>query len=93
MSGHGKDIKERILEIGLTLWPHISAREIGRQMNMSHSAILYHFDDADGLRDAIAKHAVETGNSGIIVQLLAINHPATKGMETQLRDKHMATIR
>lgn len=93
MSGHGEDIKARILKIGLTLWPNVSAREIGRQMDMSHSAVLYHFNDAAGLNNAIAKYAVETGNSKIIIQLLAVGHPVISQMDDALRHRHMSTIR
>lgn len=93
MSTHGEDVKERILKIGLNLWPNISVREIGRQMDMSHSALTYHFGDAAGLKHAVAKYAVDTGNSKVIVQLLAVGHPAIVGMESELRQKHMATIR
>lgn len=84
--------RERILKAGLDLWPNVTAREIGRALEISHSAVLYYYK-GDGLKDAVAKYAVETGNSKIIVQLLAVGHSAVKGMETELRHKYADTIR
>lgn len=86
---HGKDVKERILNAGLILWPDVSSRSIGRYLDMSHSNILYHFGDANGLKNAIAKHAIHECKSHIIVQLIASNHPSIKDMAFDTRQSHI----
>lgn len=90
---HGKDIKARILNAGLLLWPNVSSRAIARHLNMSHSNVLYHFGNADALQLDIARHAVREGKSLIIVQLIAQNHAAIKDMGTEARQSHMALSR
>lgn len=89
---HGKEIKKSILQAGLALWPKVTARGIGRQLGMTHSNVLYHFDNADNLANAVASYAVETGESRVIVQLITAKHTAIDGMKAADRAKHMATI-
>ncbi len=86
---HGNRIKQRILVAGLAIkWPDVSARAIGRELHLTHSAVLYHFGTSEALASAIAKFAVDTEASKVIVQLLATNHPAIEAMETELRYKY-----
>lgn len=92
---HGDKVKQMILDAGLILWANdptsVSAREIGRKIKMTHANVLYHFPD-DSLKDAIADQAVKTGNSRVIVQLMAIDHPAVNGMSVRERKKHVAMV-
>ena len=83
----GDKTKRAILEIGVKLWPDVTAREIARRLDMSHPVIAYHFG-AD-LKDAVAAHAVETGNSRVIAQLIATKHKAVRKMIVLERQKHM----
>lgn len=89
---HGKEIKKSILRAGLVLWPNVTARAIGRRLDMTHSNVLYHFDTVDNLVSAVANYAVEIGESRVIVQLIAAKHAAINGMKAADRAKYMATI-
>ena len=73
--------KREILETGMQLWPYATARGIGREIDNSHSAILFHFGNSDLLQLDVARYAVATGNAKVIVQLLASGHVATKDMK------------
>lgn len=79
---HGDRIKLKILETGLRLWcdnPRlVTARRIAVELNMVHSAVLYHFGTADRLRNAIAFHAVKQGESRVIAHLIAGNHASVR---------------
>lgn len=89
---HGEQIKARILKAGLELWPDVTARAIGRKLELSHSAVLYHFHGADALKAAVAQYALHTGNSKVIVQMIGANHPFVTKMSPALRAQHMASI-
>ena len=89
---HSDEIKLRILQTGLQLWPYATARAIGRELNLSHSAILYHFGNSDLLQQDVARYAIATQNSKVIVQLLATGHPAIKDMKPADKKRYMASI-
>lgn len=85
----GDEQRARILCAGLRLWPAASARAIGAALGMSHSNVLYHFGNADGLRNAIAAHAVQRGESRVITYLIAEKHAAVSDMPSAVRLTHM----
>jgi len=87
----GDKTRERILNAGLALWPNISVSAVADQIDMTHAAILYHFPN-NSLKNAIAEHAVRTGNSRVIVSLLSSNHPAVKNITVKDRLKHFKSI-
>lgn len=87
------DIKKRILNAALEQWPNINVRAIGRAVDMSHSAVLYHFGDAYKLKCAIVDYAIERGESNIIVQLIARNHPAIQSMSPEDKQRHFEAVR
>lgn len=84
--------QKRILDAGLTLWPNISARGVAAAMKpkMAHPTVMYHFPD--NLEDAIARHAVETGCSRVIAQLIATNHKAIRKLSPAERTKHLKAL-
>lgn len=82
--------KKRILDTGAKMWPEVSARAIARRIGMTHAAIAYYF--TDDLKDAIAAHAVQMGNSRVIAQLIASKHKAVRGLSAEDRAKHMAAV-
>lgn len=82
------ETKRRILDAGLRVWPTLSVRMIGRALGMSHSNVLYYFSDSEILRNAIAAHAVECGDSRVIRYLLAEGHAAIAGMSEVDRLAH-----
>lgn len=91
---HSDDVKAKILNVGIELWPNVTARAIARTIepNMSHTAILYHFGSAELLALDIARYAVATGNSKIIAQLIVNQHPAVAHMAPATRRKHMQAM-
>jgi AcrR family transcriptional regulator len=89
---HSDQVKQQILETGVKLWPYATARAIGRELDLSHSAILYHFGSSDLLQMDVARYAVHTGNAKVIVQLLASAHPAVAGMKPSERKKYLGGL-
>lgn len=89
---HSDEVKERILKKGVELWPYASARAIGRELDLSHSAILYHFGNSDLLQLDVARYAVQMENSRVIVQLLATGHAAVKDMKPADKKRYMASM-
>lgn len=93
---HGDLIKRKILDTGLKLWrknPNsVSARGIGAIIGMTHSAVLYHFKNAEGMRNAIANHAVALNDSKIIMHLIAEGHPSVAHMSSRESAKHMRNM-
>jgi AcrR family transcriptional regulator len=94
-STHGERRKAAIIEAGLALWRidpvTVSARKIGAKLGMTHSAVLYHFDNADGLKNAIASEAVRIGDGVIVPQLIAARHPAAAGIAPADRRRYLAS--
>lgn len=84
MKKHGEVVKARILSEGVALLCDgmhcVTSRAIGRRLDMSHTAVLYHFDDAATLRDAVAFHAVEKDAREAIAHLLAMRHRSTDNL-------------
>jgi len=87
----GEATKLLMLETGIKLWPNVTARAIGRKIGLTHSAVAYHFNDGE-LVDAVAAHAVETGNSKVIAQLIATNHKAVRKMSQADKMKHLSAL-
>jgi AcrR family transcriptional regulator len=91
---HGERKKALILMCGVKLWradpASVSARRIGKMMNMTHAAVLYHFGDIAGLKAAIAAEAVRLGDSVIVPQLIASRHPAAAALSVADRRRFLA---
>ena len=88
----GEETKLQMLDAGVKLWPNVTARAIGRAMTpqLTHSAVAYHFGSA--LIDSVATHAVKTGNSRVIAQLIATNHKAVRKLSQAERMKHLKAM-
>lgn len=63
----------------------LSARAIGRSMNMTHAAILYHWRTSAALKDAVAAHAVKSNDSRVMLYLIGARHPAVAGLSDEQR--------
>lgn len=87
----GEKTRAKILKIGLGLWPNITLQAVADKIGMTHATVLYHFPGGS-LKDAVAFHAVEKGNSRVIVQLIASNHPAIRKMSKAQRAKHFKAV-
>lgn len=89
MKKQGEQTRESILETGLKLWPNVTPTSIANTLNISHGTVIYHFPD---IKNAVAEYAVKTGNSRVIVQLLAMRHKAVKDMNAVEHIKHFTAI-
>ncbi|AHJ10743.1 hypothetical protein P106B_60 [Rhizobium phage vB_RglS_P106B] len=90
--------KLSILETGLRLWrvdpAYVTARRIAKELNLTHGAIQYHFRNGEhSMRDAIAFHAVEQGESRVIMHLIAANHKAVAHLDDAQRLEYMRQAR
>lgn len=74
MGQHGTRVRTAILDEGLKLWPHVSARGIARILHIDHSSVLYHFGSVARLRYAVAAHAIERRDDRVIRYLIAEKH-------------------
>ena len=88
---HGDKTREKILKAGLKIWPNVTLSNIGRETGLTHAAISYHFP-LEELRDRVAQYAVIMGESRVIVQLIAQNHPAVAHMTAGEKSAHFFTI-
>lgn len=81
MNNRGAERRLQILDAGVAIWPNVSARNIGKSLDLSHAAILYHFKSSAALRDAVAQHAVDRMDKRVVAALLVEQHPATSQMD------------
>lgn len=89
---HGDKIREKILNAGVEIWPDVTPSNIAKIAKLkSHSVVLYHFK-SDELKNAVAEHAVNIGNSRVIVQLIAMKHKAVKKLNVRERNKHFKGV-
>lgn len=89
----GEKTRLNILNAGLTLWPDLTFEGVARVLKLnSHTNVVYHFRTVGALKDAVAAHAVETGNSRVIMQLVAANHPAVKKLSQADRIRHFNAV-
>jgi len=86
------DTKLKILNAGLRCWPTISSRSVAGACNMTHSAILHHFPGTGALRESVAKHAVDTGDTRVMRLLICDDHPAILHIEPLERAEWFADI-
>jgi AcrR family transcriptional regulator len=90
---HSERVKARILAAGLDLWSFdpasVSARRIGKRLDMTHGAILYHYANIDALKHAIAVEAVRVKDAVIVPQLIAAKHPAVADLPDAERRRYM----
>lgn len=89
----GERTKQKILNAGLDLWPDVTLQGVARALDLnSHVNIFYYFKNVAELKDAVAAHAVETGNSRVIMQLVAANHAAVKDLSQADRIRHFNAV-
>lgn len=94
---HGDRQRRKILDAGVKLWATTGAAPAAQHLAnavgiKSHSAVLYHFGNAEAMKNAIASHAVECKNSRVIVQLIALSHDAVSRMTDAEKADHFASV-
>lgn len=78
---HGERQRAAIIKAGIALWHEagvgaVTARGIGKRVNLSHAGVLFHFGGiADLMRDVKAE-AITSGDRVIIPQLITSADPA-----------------
>lgn len=92
---HGAEVKARIIATGLRLWraygaAGVSARRIGAELKMTHGAVLYHFQTAENMRDAVAHEAVRLLDPCIVPQLIVSRHDAISPLTQDQRAAFMS---
>lgn len=87
---HSEKIKQIILEAGIKIWHgdpmKVTARNIAKAIEMTHSTILYHFGEK-GIRNAVAEYAVKIGDEKIIVQLISSYHPSVSKLPNSVKNR------
>lgn len=91
----GERSKQKILDAGVAIWasgrqPTVQA--IADMLSASRPGVVYHFGTAHGLREAVARHAVQCGDSRVITQLVAIGHHSVASMSEAERVSHLRAI-
>lgn len=74
--------RDKCLKAGLKLWPNVTAVAVGKAVGLTHSAVLYHFQN-NSLKDAVAAYAVERGDKRVMAQLIVSRHKAVKGLSAE----------
>lgn len=88
-----KPIEQKILNAGVALWPDVTLSAIARALDLnSHVNIFHYFKNVKELKDAIAVYAVKTGNSRVIMQLVAADHAAVKDLSQADRIRHFNAV-
>lgn len=88
---HGDKVRMSILNAGVELWPDVTLSAVARKLNMTHAAISYHVP-FHLLKQKVAEHAVATGNSRVIVQLISEKHPAVAHLTPGERSAHLFSV-
>ncbi|HRQ13045.1 MAG TPA: TetR family transcriptional regulator [Promineifilum sp.] len=93
---HGDKVRRNILDAGVRLWrdnpSKLSARKIAAELRMSHASVLYHFGTAEGLRNAIASHAVTMGDQRVVAMLIAERHSTVAHLTAAERQAYLSTL-
>ncbi len=89
----GEKTRKKIMDAGLKLWieqnGNVNSHQIAVVLDMTHSAVLYHYKTVENLRNSIAEHAVNTGNSRVIMHLLSLRHPSVDKLDADARARHV----
>ena len=88
---HGDKTREKILNAGVELWPDVTLSAVARKLDMTHAAISYHVP-FHLLKQKVAEHAVATGNSRVIVQLISEKDPAVAHLTPGERSAHLFSV-
>lgn len=87
----GEKAKLRLLQAGIRVWPDVTASNVARDAGFkSHKIVSYHFPG--GIKDAVAQHAVETGNPHIIVQLIGMGHESVAGLSEAAKRRYIKSV-
>jgi hypothetical protein len=90
----GNITRYKILKTGLEMWEKdpssVNAHAISKNMNIVHGTVMYHFPD--GVRNAVALHAVDVGNHKVMAQLIVEGHPAVAGLNPADKKEILSSV-
>lgn len=77
--------KKTIIEAGVAVWrdqgiDKLTLRSIAKLLQITHPAILYHFGTMANLKNAIAQHALQIGETKIIRYLVVTEHSSVASL-------------
>jgi AcrR family transcriptional regulator len=91
---YGSDVKDKILNKALKMWEqdhnNLTVMGVAKALGMNHANIYHHFPE--GLKDAVAEHAVQTKNTRIVARLIALGHPATDQLCPTERAEYLSNL-
>lgn len=91
---HGERRRGEILDTGLRLWrddpASVSARRIGKELGITHTAVLHYFGSANVMHDAIARYAVASRDKVVVPMLIAGRHAAVSSLSDAERAGYLA---
>lgn len=92
----GARTKQSILEVGLQVWRErpdkVNAKYIASMVDVTHGTVSYHYGSSDGLRDAIAAHAVAVQDDVVVPMLITTSHPAVAHLTAPERLTYLAGV-
>ena len=91
---YSKKVKEQILTKGLEVYKQDPAKLnnhfVAKELNVSNAKIHYHF--GTNLKEAVLRHAVDKGDSHVIVELIASKDRLVKHLTQAQRKEHMDVV-
>ena len=86
----GAKKRVEILNAGLELWrahgeAAVTAHAVGKAVGISHAGVLHHTGSSSGLRDAVARWAIQVSDTVVVPQLIVGRHPAADGLDEATR--------
>jgi len=92
----GARTKQSILEVGLQVWRErpdkVNAKYIASMVGVTHGTVAYHYSNSDGLRDAIAAHAVAIQDAVVVPMLITTSHPAVAHLTVDERQGYLSSV-
>lgn len=86
MKNQGITTRKKILDMGLKLWPNITALGLSKELRIKHSTILYHFPN---LKKAIKDYAIEVDDIKVIAFLIVAGDESVANMDNALKIKYL----
>lgn len=89
-------VRTEILEAGVKIWhadpSKVSARNIAKVIGKTHPSIYHHYPNKNRLLTAVANHAIQAGDSVVIVSLILTNSPLVGALTEEERMAHIKSV-
>lgn len=87
----GQKTREKILNIGLNLWPDVTVTNIAEKADLTYQAVIYHYPK-EKLKNAIAEHAIEVDDKKVVAQLILANHKFVRNMTSDEKTTYLQSV-